>query len=197
MATWDAILRIFASLLRIAQVEAGTRRSGFADLDLSAVFAAIVEAYGPVAEDAGQFMATEIAPGLRTRGDRDLLTQMLANLVENAIRHAGTGARITVSLRRDDVGLRGAVCDTGPGIPDAQRARVFGRFVRLDASRPGDGHGLGLALVKAVADLHGILITLRDAAPGIVFELRFLEAARSTRGAPETFERTDTDGDRE
>jgi len=163
----DAILRIFASLLRIAQIEAGTRRSGFADIDLSAVFAAIAEAYGPVAEDAGQSMVVEIVPGLRMRGDRDLLTQMLANLVENAIRHAGTGARIAVSLRRDGLGLRGAVSDTGPGIPDAQRDRVFGRFVRLNASRPGEGHGLGLALVKAVADLHSIRVEFADNGPGL------------------------------
>jgi len=92
---------------------------------------------------------------------------MLANLVENAIRRAGMGARITVSLRRDGVGLRGAVSDMGPGIPDAQRDRVFGRFVRLDASRPGEGHGLGLALVNAVADLHGIRIEFADNGPGL------------------------------
>ena len=184
----DTILRIFASLLRIAQVEAGTRRSGFTDLDLSEVFAAIAEAYGPVAEDAGQVLMAEIAPGLRTRGDRDLLTQMLANLVENAIRHAGTGARINVSLRCDGSGLRGSVSDTGPGIPDAQRDRVFGRFVRLDAFRPGEGHGLGLALVKAVADLHGIIIEFADNGPGLRATLRIpptsditLPGARRTR----------------
>ncbi len=169
----DAILRVFASLLRIAQVEAGTRRSGFADFDLSALFSAIAETYGPVAEDAGQSLAAEIEPGLLMRGDRDLITQLLANLVENAIRHAGPDAGIALRLRRDGTELRGAVCDTGPGIPPEHRQRVLGRFVRLDPSRPGEGNGLGLALVKAVADLHGIRIGLDDGGPGLVARLDF------------------------
>jgi len=169
----DAILRVFASLLRIAQVEAGTRRSGFTHLDLSALFSAIAEVYGPVAEDAGQRMSTEIEPGIPLLGDRDLLTQMLANLVENAIHHAGLGAGIALRLRRDGAELRGTVCDTGPGIPPEHRERVLGRFVRLDPSRPGEGNGLGLALVKAVADLHGIRIGLADAGPGLAATLHF------------------------
>lgn len=163
----DTILRIFASLLRIAQIEAGTRRSGFADLDLSEVFASIAEVYGPVAEDAGQSLGADVTPGLRTRGDRDLLTQLLANLVENAIRHAGTGARISVTLRREGERFRGTVADTGLGIPTEEHRRVFGRFVRLEASRPGEGSGLGLALVKAIADLHGLDLDLSDAGPGL------------------------------
>ena len=163
----DTILRIFASLLRIAQIEAGARRSGFADLDLSALFCSIGEAFAPVAEDAGQSLTAIVEPGLHCAGDRDLLTQMLANLVENAIRHAGPGAAITISLARDGAGFVGEVADTGPGIPAAERVRVFGRFVRLEASRPGEGHGLGLAMVKAVADLHGLTLSLSDAEPGL------------------------------
>lgn len=170
----DTILRIFASLLRIAQIEAGTRRAGFSDIDLSAIFAAITDAYGPVTEDAGQSLQAEVEPGLHMRGDRDLLTQMLANLVENAIRHAGPGARILLTLRRNGPGFIASVADTGPGIPVAQRERVFGRFVRLERSRPGDGNGLGLAMVKAVADLHGIRILLSDADPGLLVTLRRL-----------------------
>lgn len=168
----DTILRVFASLLRIAQVEAGTRRSGFAEIDLSAVFAGIAEVFGPVAEDAGQSLDATVEPGLRIDGDRDLLTQLLANLVENAIRHAGPGARIALRLRRDGGWFEGAVEDTGPGIPEAERARVFGRFVRLETSRPGEGHGLGLAMVKAVADLHGFAVSLSDAEPGLRTVLR-------------------------
>ena len=163
----DTILRVFASLLRIAQVEAGTRRAGFADIDVSALFSSIAEVFGPVAEDAGQEFEAAVEPGLRLVGDRDLLTQMLANLVENAIRHAGPGARITLSLWRCGEGFSGTVADTGPGIPQSERDRVFGRFVRLEASRSGEGHGLGLAMVKAVADLHGIAVSLSDAGPGL------------------------------
>lgn len=163
----EHILRIFASLLRIAQVEAGTRRSGFADLDLSALFSSIAEVFGAVAEDAGQSLEVAVELGIGFAGDRELLTQMLANLVENAIRHAGPGARITLSLRRSREHFEGVVADTGPGIPPAERERVFGRFVRLEASRAGEGHGLGLAMVKAVADLHGITVSLFDSAPGL------------------------------
>ena len=168
----ETILRIFASLLRIAQVEAGTRRAGFADIDLSAVFVAIAEAYGPVAEDAGKRLDAAVEPGLRIRGDRDLLTQMLANLVENAIRHAGPGARVALTLGRDGSEFVGIVSDTGPGIPASERERVFARFVRLDASRPGGGHGLGLALVKAIGDLHDVAVVLSDASPGLKATLR-------------------------
>jgi signal transduction histidine kinase len=177
----DTILRIFASLLRIAQVEAGTRRSGFADIDASEVFTAIAEVYAPVAEDAGQTLRASVAPGVVVSGDRDLLTQMLANLVENAIRHAGPGSRIHVSLEREGTAFRGAVADTGPGIPGPQRERVFGRFVRLETSRPGEGSGLGLALVKAVADLHGIDVVLSDDRPGLRVTLRGSTLAASGR----------------
>ena len=168
----DTILRIFASLLRIAQIEAGSRRAGFSELDVSEVFVAIAEAYGPVAEDAGQTLQSDIEPHVHLRGDRDLLTQMLANLVENAIHHAGAGARVAIELHRDGLKFVGAVTDSGAGIPVGERDRVFGRFVRLDASRLGEGHGLGLAMVKAVADLHSIDLVLSDARPGLRVTMR-------------------------
>ena len=168
----DAILRVFAALLRIAQVEAGARRGGFGDVDLSDLVDTIAETYGPVAEDAGQEITAAVAPGVRMHGDRDLLTQMLANLVENAIRHAGPGARIRLSLATEGTGFAAVIEDSGAGIPQQERSRVFGRFVRLDPSRPGEGHGLGLAMVKAVADLHGIGLTLSDAGPGLRVTLR-------------------------
>lgn len=159
----DALLDIFAALLRIAQVESGTQRAGFTRVDLSAIAASVAEVYAPAAEERGQTLACDIAPGVTLTGDPALLTQMLANLVGNAVRHGRQGGRITLSLTPDAV----TVTDDGPGIPADERERVFLRFHRLDAARTTPGSGLGLALVRAVAGLHGIALRLEDAAPGL------------------------------
>lgn len=165
----DAVLATFGALLRIAQIEAGGRRANFAAVDLSALFETIVETYAAVAEDSGQSLTGRIAPGVRGWGDKELLTQMLANLVENAIRHSPAGARVTVTLD----GLTGVVSDSGPGIPEAERGKVFRRFYRLESSRTTPGSGLGLSLVAAVAELHGITVALGDNQPGLKATLRF------------------------
>jgi signal transduction histidine kinase len=159
----DRLLEIFAALMRIAQVESGTQRAGFTQADLSAIAQSVAEVYAPAAEERGQVLTTEIAPGVTLRGDPALLTQMLANLVENAIRHGREGGRVALTLRAHEIVVR----DDGPGIPEADRERVFRRFIRLDAARSTPGSGLGLALVKAVAELHGMTIALEDAAPGL------------------------------
>lgn len=167
----DTILATFAALLRIAQIEAGRRKANFQPVDLSAVFGAIADAYTAVAEDAGQSLQADLAPGISLRGDRELLTQMLANVVENAIRHCPPGTRIVLTLRaKAGGGFIGCVTDNGPGIPPEERGHVFQRFVRLERSRTTPGNGLGLALTAAVADLHGITIRLDDAAPGLLVE---------------------------
>lgn len=159
----DRLLEIFAALLRIAQVESGTQRAGFTTVDLSAIAESVAEVYAPAAEERGQVLATAIAPGIAITGDPALLTQMLANLIENAIRHGRAGGRIGLGLAADGI----TVSDDGPGIPEAEREKVFHRFHRLDVSRSTPGSGLGLALVRAVAELHGIGIMLEDAAPGL------------------------------
>lgn len=169
----DGILATFGALLRIAQIEAGTRRAGFATVDLSAVFDTIVETYTAVAEDHGQTLSGRIAPGVTIRGDRELLTQLLANLIDNAIRHTPAGTMIEVLLDVDQDRPVGVVADTGPGVPADAREKVFRRFYRLDRSRTTTGSGLGLSLVAAVAELHGIAITLADNAPGLRVALDF------------------------
>lgn len=169
----DSILKTFAALLRIAQIEAGTRQAAFADVDLSAVFQAIGDAYEAVAEDRGQTLAMAIAPDVRVLGDRELLTQMLANLIENAMQHTPEGTRIELALAQRPAGPLGVVADDGPGIPEDAREKVFRRFYRLERSRSTPGNGLGLSLVAAVAELHGIAITLADNAPGLRVELDF------------------------
>ncbi|WP_266169492.1 sensor histidine kinase [Dyella subtropica] len=169
----DALLATFSALLRIASVESRQRLAGFEELDLSSVFDVIAETYRPVAEDRGQQLQAQIATGSRLRGDRALLTQMLANLVENALHHTPPGTHIRLALQAAHGHLIGRVVDTGPGIPTEAREKVLRRFVRLDSSRSTPGCGLGLALVAAVADLHDIQLTLGDAQPGLQVELRF------------------------
>ncbi len=173
IADTDAILKIFAALLRIAQIEAGTRKGAFSTVDLSGVFQSIVDTYGAVAEEREQTLTATIESGTPVRGDRELLTQMLANLVENAIRHTPEGTHIQLVLERGPPGPIGIVTDNGPGIPAEARGKVFRRFFRLERSRSTAGSGLGLSLVAAVADIHGIAVTLADNAPGLKVLLDF------------------------
>ena len=172
----EQIVATFDALLRIAQVETGARRARFDIVDLSDVLETVADAYGPDVEQAGQHIETAVAPGLHVRGDRHLLVQAFANLVENAIRHAGCGARVSVSAEAQGSSAQLVVSDSGPGIPEADRARVLQRFVRLEASRSTPGTGLGLTLVKAVADLHEAALSLSDNRPGLRVTIRFAKA---------------------
>jgi signal transduction histidine kinase len=171
-AECDAILELFAALLRIAQVEAGAQRGAFARVDLSAVAEAVAEVYAPAAEERGQALTAEIAPGLGVVGDRALITQMLANLVENAIRHGRDAGHVRVLLSQSGEGAELVIEDDGPGIPPEERERVFRRFHRLDRARATPGSGLGLALVRAVAALHDMKVTLEDASTGAGLRVR-------------------------
>lgn len=173
IAEVDGVLTTFGALLRISRIEARERQAGFVPIDLSELFARMAEVYAPVAEDHGKQLQAHISPGAQSRGDRALLTQMLANLIENAIHHTPVGTRIDVCLRNDTEGLMGCIEDDGPGIPLEHHANVFRRFFRLDSSRSSSGCGLGLALVAAVADLHKIVIQLHDRQPGVVVRMHF------------------------
>lgn len=173
LAEMDTILDTFAALLRIAQIEAGTRRAGFGEVNLSAIFETVIDAFGPAAEDAGKSVIARVEPGIGIRGDRELLTQMLANLVENAIRHTPSGTRIEVSLIPGQDGPVGIVADNGPGVPKEERERIFRRFYRLERSRTTPGSGLGLSLVAAIAALHEISIDLQDNKPGLRVQLTY------------------------
>ncbi|WP_082529236.1 HAMP domain-containing sensor histidine kinase [Aurantimonas sp. Leaf443] len=185
VAGTDAIIQTFDALLRIAQIDAGARRSRFARLDLSALAERVADAYGEVARDAGHRFEASIEPGLAVFGDRDLLTQALANLVENAINHVPPPGRIALVLRGETGAARLEVRDDGPGIPEAERDRVFRRLYRLDRSRGTPGHGLGLALVASIAELHGARVTAADAGPGLVMTLDLpVLAADSPVAAP-------------
>lgn len=162
----DSILATFSALLRIAQIESGSRKTAFKPVHLSAVAEKLVDSYRPVAEDEGKALGSAVAQGLVFKGDEELLTQMLANLVENAIKHTPAGATIRLELG-DGERLTAVVADDGPGIPEEERERVFEQFYRLDRSRTTPGQGLGLSLVSAVAQLHDIEVRLEDNRPGL------------------------------
>ncbi|ADO73665.1 Sensor protein [Stigmatella aurantiaca DW4/3-1] len=169
----DATLETFTALLRIAEVESGSRKGGFERLCLSEVLENLVEAYRPVAEDHGQRLTASICPKLFIQGDRSLLAQLFANLVENALRHSGRGSAIHLGLEAGaDGGFTVTVSDTGPGIPSTEYENVFKPFYRLDKSRTGKGSGLGMSLVAAIAGLHTLSITLEDNAPGLKVRLQ-------------------------
>ncbi|UVK42645.1 HAMP domain-containing histidine kinase [Mesorhizobium sp. AR07] len=165
----------FDALLRIAQIEAGARKARFTDVDLCEVLKTIAEIYTDVAEDDGKVLSStqlhETAD--RIHGDRELLTQMFANLVENALRHCPPGTTIKLSVTRQGERIVAGVADNGPGIPMDERERVFQRLYRLDHSRSTPGNGLGLSLIKAIADLHGASIALDDCQPGLAVVVSF------------------------
>ena len=169
----DDILATFGALLRIAQIEAGSRSQGFTNVDLAEICARIHEAYSVVAEDAGRQFRAEIRGPAPVRGDPELLTQMLANLVENALVHTPEGSPIELAAGLRDGRAVVSIADRGPGIPMTDRARVLERFVRLDSSRSTPGSGLGLSLVAAMAKLHGIELRLEDNGPGLRVILEF------------------------
>lgn len=169
----DGVLATFGALLRISRIQARERQAGFAQINLSDLFASMADVYGPVAEDSGRSVNASVQPDLSFNGDRALLTQMLSNLIENAIHHTPEGTCITLSLNATKAGVIGCVEDTGVGIPADEHKRVFDRFVRLDSSRTSPGSGLGLALVAAIADLHRVRITLLDRQPGLAVVMRF------------------------
>ena len=173
----DAILETFAALLRIAQIESGARRRGFRATDLSEVGRTVVEAFAPSAEEAGGALRLESRRPVVVEGDAELLTQMVVNLVENGLRHAGDGANVRVIVNVEDAGPVLSVVDDGPGVPESERDRLFDRFHRLERSRSTPGSGLGLALVAAVVKLHNADISLHDADPGLVVRIRFMTPA--------------------
>jgi signal transduction histidine kinase len=161
------LLTTFNALLRIARIESGSSRGAFADVDIASLVRDIAELYEPVAAEKGQTLSVQGQRAVTVRGDRDLLFQALANLVDNAIKHTPEGSGIELSAESRDGRAELGVADTGPGIPADLRGKVFRRFFRTDASRSTPGSGLGLSLVRAVADLHEARIDLADNDPGL------------------------------
>jgi signal transduction histidine kinase len=163
----DQLLSMFSALLRISQIEAGTRVQTFTSVSLSNVLQRLFDIYLPVAEDCAHLLSANLREGFIVRGDQELLTQLFSNLIENAIRHTPQGAQIRIALELVDGAAVASVSDNGPGVAPEDRDKVTRRFYRGSASRSSEGHGLGLALAAAIVQLHGARLELRDAAPGL------------------------------
>jgi signal transduction histidine kinase len=163
----DETLETFSALLHIAEMESRSFSAAFTCVDLSTLLPHLVELYRPVAEEQSQELTAEIIPCLRVNGDKSLLTQLFANLIENALRHTGAGTRIRVAARQEGNVVVAQVCDDGPGIPPSERELITKPFYRLDRSRQTRGSGLGLSLAAAIAALHEASLRLEDNEPGL------------------------------
>jgi signal transduction histidine kinase len=163
----DGVLKTFGAVLAIARLEAAATAPDQSPFDPAAVAAGVAELYEPVSEEKGLDFAAELAGGLSLRGNRDFIAQALANLLDNAVKYTPAGGAVMLRVRRRASGeVEMSVTDTGPGVPEAERERVVGRFVRLENSRNAPGVGLGLSLVAAVAHAHGGRLEL-DEGPGV------------------------------
>lgn len=163
----DAIIAVFQALLRIAEIEAGSRRAAFAEFDLAPLLLEIDELYHDVAEERGLQLETHIAGPLPFWGDRELMQQAITNLLDNALKFSPPGAAITFSARLEDILIIISVADRGPGISAEDRERATERFYRAESARNTPGSGLGLALVVAVAQVHNGTLRLLDNHPGL------------------------------
>lgn len=173
VAETDRLIGTFNALLLIAEADSGITRGSMTGIDLSAIVADIADLYSPLAEE--KEIVLEVAPSgvLTVEGNRSLVSQALANLIDNAIKYTPSGGHIWVSASETPSGIDLTVADNGPGIPEADRARVLERFVRLEKSRNSPGTGLGLSLVAAVARMHEAKLTLGDNNPGLKTTLSF------------------------
>ncbi|MDE2449843.1 MAG: HAMP domain-containing histidine kinase [Gammaproteobacteria bacterium] len=168
VADVDGVIRIFNALLRLAEIDAGLRRSNFVETDLAELAAKAVEFYLPAAELKGLGLSFHDPGPTGARCDPVLLAQAINNLIDNSLKFVATGGHIQIEvLRPADDSVAVVVADDGPGIPEADRSRAPQRFFRGDASRGTPGVGLGLSLVEAIAKLHGGTLTLSDNRPGL------------------------------
>lgn len=172
IAKSDEILALFAALLRIAQIEGGARRAGFASLELGNLLDHLRELFGAVAEEAGDRLEVEVRAPASIKGDRELLIQLLSNLIENAILHTSSGTCIVLSLSRSGDRAAVTVSDNGPGVPREERSKLFQRLYRREASRGRPGYGLGLSLAAAICELHGGTMEILDV-PGFSVVVSF------------------------
>jgi len=167
VADVDRVIRIFDALLRLAEIDAGMRRSGFVSLDVSDLASNAVEFYEPAAELKNIDLKFRSNGPLLIAGDPVLLAQALINLIDNALKYAPQHGAIEVAVQKHGATAEISVSDNGPGIDELEKAKVVERFYRGDASRGTPGAGLGLSLVQAVAKLHGSPLELRDNNPGL------------------------------
>jgi hypothetical protein len=180
----DTLISTFNALLLIAEAEAGVVREAMGPVSLPSVVEGIAELYAPVAEEKS--ISLDVAPSgaVRIEGNQTLISQALANLIDNAIKYTPAGGRVKVAVEDTAGGVVLSVTDNGPGIAAADRARVVERFVRLETSRNSPGTGLGLSLVAAVARLHDARFELSDNKPGLKAALIFARRPVRRLAAP-------------
>jgi hypothetical protein len=163
----DGIVAVFQALLRISEIEAGSRRSAFCEINLATILADVAELYEPLAEANGLRLLLDTPDSVPVWGDPEMLRQAVGNLTDNAVKFSPPGGEVRLSALASPAGVEVTVADQGPGIPVEDRSRAVERFFRGEAARSTPGSGLGLALVQAVAHLHGGTLHLADAAPGL------------------------------
>jgi hypothetical protein len=185
IAETDQLIGTFNALLLIAETDAGTTRAAMSPLELGAMAADVVELYEPLADEKKVSLGLVAGAPVAIEGNRSLIAQALANLVDNAIKYTPAGGKVRVRAAVTEQGVELSVADSGPGIPQADRPRVVERFVRLEASRNSPGTGLGLSLVAAVAHFHNAELVLEDNMPtGLEATLRFPKTAIRPLPAP-------------
>lgn len=163
----DQLLTLFASILRISEIEGGRRRASFLRFDLASLVREIGDSYQPAIEDGGRDLTMQVMPFAMVEGDRELLAQVVINLLDNAQIHTLVGTRIALRMERAGDAVAISVADNGPGVPVEARQAIFRRFVRLDKGRNVGGHGLGLNLVAAIVALHDGSVEATDNDPGL------------------------------
>ncbi|CBS89785.1 sensor histidine kinase [Azospirillum lipoferum] len=178
------IQQLFRAIMRLGEIETARCSLSMEPLDAEALLEEIRESYLPLADDAGVALSVAVEPGLRIRGDRSLLFQAVANLVDNALKYAPQGREIRLSAGIRDGWEELCVADRGPGLAPGQRALAVQRFFRLNPQDGVPGYGLGLSIVGAIATLHGGGLLLDDNAPGLRVTLRLGRHAQMDRTAP-------------
>jgi signal transduction histidine kinase len=176
----DDLIQMLDRLLQIAEAEAGARRASFTLVPLGSVVSDVVELYDATAEAEGIKLVIEAESDPLALGDRNLLASALVNLIDNALKYAGSGATVRVRADQEPDTVSIVVQDDGPGVPSAERSRVVDRFYRLDRSRSLPGNGLGLSIVTAIASLHWGKLYLEDAEPGLIARIVLPRAEGAT-----------------
>lgn len=173
IADTDDLLNTFNALLRIARIESGSQKVAHQSLALEAILKDIEQLYEAVASERQQSLSLSIQSPCRVLGDRDLLFQLFANLVDNAIKYSPIGSQVSIELVAENSTCMVTISDQGPGIPKSLQQKVFQRFFRTDSSRSSAGNGLGLSLVWAILEMHGGEIALSNSHPGLQVRLKF------------------------
>ncbi len=184
----DELILVFNKLLQIAEAESGVRTAAFSAVDLQCIVQDMSELYDAAAEESGVRLRVVTRSAVWACGDRDLLASAVASLIDNAIKYAGSGNQVDLGAYQTTGGASVVVEDDGPGVPEPELSRLPERFYRMDRARSQPGNGLGLAIVSAIASLHGGRLQLANATPGlrVSIELPLMQPAQESATAAAT-----------